>query len=285
MQSVVLHWYAEHARPLPWRTGETTAWGILLSEVMAHQTQVQRAAAAWSDWIARWPTPADLAAASPAEALRMWDRLGYPRRALWLHAAAQRITAQHDGRVPTDEVALRALPGVGEYTAAAVLAFAYGQRIAVLDVNVRRVYARLFAGEAGPTGGITNNEREHATALLPPEPAQAALYSQAVMEFGALVCTARSPRCDDCPLAAQCAWLQAGRPAGEARRRQAKFAGSDRQCRGAILAVVRAAVDPVPRSSLEAAWQDALRRERCLDSLLGDGLRAEHPDGSFALPA
>ncbi len=281
----MLRWYKTAQRELPWRAPSTDAWGVYVSEVMAQQTQVDRVATAWLTWMERWPNPAALAASPAAEVLRAWDRLGYPRRALWMHAAATRMVEQHGGVVPDSADELRALPGVGEYTAAAVLAFAYGQRIPVLDVNVRRVHARVFFGTEQPRPSITNEEREHHERFLPEDAQTAAELSQAVMEFGALVCTARDPQCGGCPIARHCAWLQAGSPRAEqASRKQARFAGSDRQCRGAIMRVLRDAHGPVPLSKIEAAWADALQRQRALDSLVSDGLVVPLARNKYSLP-
>ena len=281
----ILAWYEGRRRDLPWRAPGTDAWGIYLSEVMAQQTQVDRVAVAWQAWMERWPTPAALAAASPAQVLRQWDRLGYPRRALWLHAAARRIVDEHGGEVPRDEAALRALPGCGEYTAAAVRAFAFGERTPVLDVNVRRVHARLFDGVAAPRSAITRAEREHHERFLPGDAQVAATLSQAVMEFGALQCTAREPDCPTCPLADRCAWLAAGRPAAPGGRpRQGRFEGSDRQCRGALMRLLREAAGGVTASALEAVWADALQRQRCLDGLVADGLVVPLPRRRYTLP-
>jgi A/G-specific adenine glycosylase len=252
---------------------------------MLQQTQVTRVLPAWTAWMGRWPTPAALAADAPGEAVRQWGRLGYPRRALRLHAAATAIVERHGGAVPDDAVVLRALPGVGEYTAAAVLAFAYGQRAAALDTNVRRVLARLVGGIAQPPAALTAAERHRAEALLPADDAAAALWSIAVMELGALVCTARAPACDRCPVADACGWLGAGRPApsGPARPGQ-RFAGTDRQVRGLLLAVLRDAPGPVPPDALVATWADGLQRDRALDGLVADGLVEPLPDGRFQLP-
>lgn len=252
---------------------------------MAQQTQVERVAPIWRAWIKRWPNAAALAAAKPADVLRAWDRLGYPRRALWMHQAATQMVARHGGRVPRDEMELRALPGVGEYTAAAIRAFAYGQRAVVLDVNVRRVHARLFFGTESPAASITNSEREHHERFLPQDDESASTLSQAVMEFGALVCTAKNPACTHCPVRKQCAWAKAGFPASSApKRHQPKFDGTDRQCRGALMHVLRTAHGPVQHSTLEAAWADALQRERCLDGLVADGLVVPLARKRFALP-
>lgn len=288
MQKVVqqvLRWYAGQARALPWRAPGTTPWGVFVSEVMAQQTQVARVVEAWPRWLERWPTPAALAADSPAEAVRAWGGLGYPRRGLWLHAAARVMVDQHGGQVPQSDAELRALPGVGQYTAAAVRAFAYGQRVPVLDVNVRRVHARHFMGSAMPTPSITKAELEHHERFLPQDPQVAARLSQAVMEFGSLVCSVRQPACTTCPLRSSCAWLAAGSPAPEAPpRRAARYEGSDRQCRGALLRALREAGGPVTASALEAVWAEALQRQRCLESLIADGLVERQPRQRFALP-
>ena len=208
----VLSWYARHARDLPWRAPGATPWSVLVSEIMLQQTPVARVWPEYLRWIARWPTPAALAAEPAGEAIRQWGRLGYPRRALRLHETATILTARHGGKVPADRDTLLALPGIGSYTAAAVASFAFGQRHAVLDTNVRRVLARLVAGQPRAAAAPSVAERRLAESLLPAEPAVAARWSVAVMELGALVCTAASPRCDTCPVAGDCAWLAAGRP-------------------------------------------------------------------------
>ena len=208
----VLAWYARHARDLPWRAPGATPWSVLVSEIMLQQTPVARVLPEYLRWIARWPTPAALAAEPAGEAIRQWGRLGYPRRALRLHETATILTRGHGGMVPADRDALLALPGIGSYTAAAVASFAFGQRHAVLDTNVRRVLARLVAGRPTAAAAPSVAERRLAESLLPAEPAVAARWSVAVMELGALVCTTASPRCSTCPVARDCAWLAAGRP-------------------------------------------------------------------------
>jgi A/G-specific adenine glycosylase len=282
----VVSWFEVHRRELPWRSEQRTPWGVLVSEVMLQQTPVTRVVPAWEAWMDRWPTPGALAGDPPGEAVRQWARLGYPRRALNLHAAACVITDTHGGVVPEDESALRALPGVGEYTAAAVRAFAFGRRSVVLDTNVRRVLARAVGAAERPAPHLTSTERARATALVPGGDAEAVLWSAAVMELGALVCTATSPGCQRCPLLARCAWVRAGRPAydGPAHRVQ-RFAGTDRQARGALLAVLRQREDPVPRSELERAWTiDARQRDRALDGLVADGLVEPIEQDRFRLP-
>ncbi|MEV5410921.1 A/G-specific adenine glycosylase [Thermopolyspora sp. NPDC052614] len=284
LREPILNWYAEKARDLPWRRPDATPWGILVSEIMLQQTPVARVLPVWEVWMRRWPAPADLAAEPPGEAVREWGRLGYPRRALNLHACARAIVAEHDGRVPSEYERLRALPGIGDYTAAAVASFAYGGRHAVLDTNVRRVLARAVQGVEYPPKTTTAAERRLAESLLPA--VDAPRWAVAVMELGALVCTARSPRCADCPIAARCAWRLAGRPAhdGPPRRGQT-YAGTDRQCRGRLLAVLRQAHGPVPKPALDVVWDDAVQRERALDGLIADGLAEVLDDGTYRLPA
>jgi len=279
-------WYAASARDLPWRRPGTGAWPILVSEVMLQQTPVARVLPAYHDWLARWPTPAALAAATPADAVRQWGSLGYPRRAIRLHAAAQTIAGGHDGDVPRTLAELLALPGVGSYTAAAVASFAYGQRHPVLDTNVRRVLARIADGREHPAGSSASvAETELARSLLPPaEGNRSARWSVALMELGALVCTSARPACGDCPVAAQCAWRRIGNPAGPAPRRAQRYEGSDRQARGAILAALRAATGPLPPAAIDACWPQPEQRSRVLASLISDGLVTRLPDGSTALP-
>jgi A/G-specific adenine glycosylase len=281
----VLDWYGANARDLPWREAATTPWAVLVSEVMLQQTPVARVLPVYAEWLTRWPTPAALAAVPAGEAVRMWGRLGYPRRALRLHECATAITDRHDGVVPADVGTLLELPGVGAYTARAVAAFAHGQRVPVVDTNVRRVVARAVdgAGEAGTPSTV--RDLAAVEALLPPENATAARFSVAMMELGALVCTARSPRCAECPIQALCAWRLAGSPpyTGPVARPQG-FAGTDRQVRGLLMAVLRDAHSPVPQHHLDAVWPDAVQRSRALDGLVTDGLVDLVGANEYSLP-
>ncbi|MGI8523573.1 MAG: A/G-specific adenine glycosylase [Nocardioides sp.] len=280
----VLRWYDAHARDLPWRRTTASAWSVLVSEFMLQQTPVARVLPVHEAWLERWPGPADLAAEPTGEAVRAWGRLGYPRRALRLHAAACRIVEQHGGEVPTTYAELVTLPGVGDYTAAAIAAFAHGRREVVLDTNVRRVLARARSGVEFPGASVTRAERDLAAALLPDDEPTAATWSVAVMELGALVCTASSPACPVCPIAHACAWRAAGSPPydGPPRRGQA-WAGTDRQCRGRLLGLVRDAHGAVTAHRLEAAWERPEQRDRCLAGLVADGLLAR-TDAGYALP-
>lgn len=282
----VLEWYAVSARDLPWRRPDATPWGIFVSEIMLQQTPVVRVEPVWREWLERWPTPAALAAEAPGEAVRAWGRLGYPRRALRLHSAAVAMSERHAGAVPATEAELLSLPGVGTYTAAAVATFAFGERTTVVDTNVRRVLARVVGGEEYAAPSPTRAELTVAAGLVPADAAEARTWSVAVMELGAIVCTARAPRCSDCPVADLCAWQLAGRPAyrGPARKGQA-WAGTDRQLRGALLAVLRESPTPVARSALEALSDNEIQRERCLDSLVADGLVEPLSGDRFRLPA
>ena len=207
---------------------------------MLQQTPVARVLPVYDTWMERWPTPASLAASPVGDAIRAWGRLGYPRRATRLHAAATVITEQHHGTVPDTYDTLRSLPGVGDYTASAVLAFAFGRRQPVLDTNVRRVLARVVTGAEFPPNAVTAAERSVALSLLPEDEPTAATWSVALMELGALVCTAAAPACASCPVRAGCAWRLAGHPAydGPPRRGQA-WEGTDRQCRGRLMALAR----------------------------------------------
>ncbi|HWU32740.1 MAG TPA: A/G-specific adenine glycosylase [Marmoricola sp.] len=278
----VLAWYAANARELPWREPDVSPWAVLVSEIMLQQTPVNRVLPVYEAWMEAWPTPADLAADAPGEAVRAWGRLGYPRRALRLHASAVAIVERHDGQVPSDIEELRALPGIGDYTAAAVATFAFGQSHAVLDTNVRRVLERVVGGEEFPQPSLTKPERERAVNLLPQE--DAPTWSVAVMELGALVCTATSPKCTGCPLHNFCTWRLAGKPAYDGAPRKAQtYAGTDRQCRGRLLAIVRDAPGSVSASALVRAWNLDDQRDRALASLLADGLVVEDGD-RYRLP-
>jgi A/G-specific adenine glycosylase len=280
----VLDWYGEQARDLPWRRPGASPWAVLVSEFMLQQTPVARVLPVYAAWLDRWPAPALLAACAPGEAVREWGRLGYPRRALRLHATAQVLTERHAGQVPSSVAELRELPGVGSYTAAAVASFAFGQRHAVLDTNVRRVLARLAAGEQYPARATSAAEVALAQALLPKADRQAARWSVAIMELGALVCTAARPHCAACPVATACRWRQAGSPDGIRPAGQPRYEGSDRQCRGRLLAALRAAGSPVPAAELAAQWPESAQRARALDGLVADGLAEPLADGRFALP-
>lgn len=283
--TAVISWYDEKARDLPWRGPDVTPWGVLVSEVMLQQTPVVRVLPVWQEWMARWPTPSDLASAPLGDVLRAWGRLGYPRRALRLHETAQVVTERYAGTVPATEAQLGTLPGIGRYTAAAVAAFAYGAHTAPVDTNIRRVLARVVTGVALPAPSATAAEWALAEACLP-SPELSPQWNIAVMELGALICTQRTPRCDQCPLATTCTWRARGYPPydGPPRPRQA-WHGTDRQARGAILAALRHT--PVAhRNVLLATWSDPTQAARALAGLVTDGLAVEDvATGEVSLPS
>ena len=279
----VFDWFAHNARELPWRD-DASAWAVMVSEFMLQQTPVARVLPVFAVWMERWPTPAALAGDPPGEAVRAWGRFGYPRRALRLHAAAVAIVSEHGGEVPSDHDALLALPGVGSYTAAAIASFAFGQRHVVLDTNVRRVFARVCDGIAFPGLSVTAAERLSALHLLPGE-SEAGRWAAGTMELGAIVCTARSPRCEECPVQDLCRWRALGYPAFDGPKRPTQaYDGTDRQCRGRILQLLRDASGPVGKHAIDLVWDKADQRERAFDGLVADGLVERVGESDFALP-
>ena len=280
--NAVLTWFRANGRDLPWRDGQTTAWGVLVSEVMLQQTPVARVEPVWREWMERWPSPRDLAAAGQADAVRAWGRLGYPRRAARLWECARVLVDRHGGAVPSEFEDLLELPGVGDYTAAAVMSFAHGARAVVIDTNVKRVLARVWGGDEFPRPGVTAVERALAARLAPVDAERASEWAVASMELGAVVCTARSPRCDACPIAANCAWRAAGYPAsGLVKRPSQAWHGTDRQVRGRILEALRAAPEPVALVGIDGVQHDQFAR--ALASLLDDGLVTASAHGTYSL--
>ena len=285
--NIVNQWFVAHGRDLPWRRAGFSAWGTLVSEIMLQQTPVARVIPRLDEWLQRWPDPAALAAVPSGEAVRAWNRLGYPRRALYLHAAAVAITQHHDGIVPRRVDQLLTLPGIGDYTARAVAVFAYGDRHPVVDTNVRRVIARAIDGKAEAGPPMARRDLAAMEALLPADLEGARIFNAGAMELGAIVCTARAPRCDQCPLAEVCAWRSTGYPAyvGVRKMVQKKFEGSDRQVRGLILAQLRASDVPVAAAELDTVWADDAQRARALAGLIADGLVAGSPSEGYELPS
>jgi A/G-specific adenine glycosylase len=275
----VLVWYKKNKRDLPWRN--TDAWGVLVSEIMLQQTPVARVLPVYNEWMKRWPTPADLAAATPAQVITAWGRLGYPRRALRLHECAKVISTRHKGRIPETQSELRELPGIGDYTSAAIIAFAFEGRSLVLDINIRRVFARVIDGVEVPTAAPTKSEREKREELIPSKNPH--LWAAATMELGALICTAKNPKCGQCPLADQCIWRSLDYPRSDQPKRTQSWHGTDRQCRGVIVQALRD--NPVlNKKEIMQLWDVPSQVEKALLTLLEDGLLVEQKGQRFSLP-
>ena len=286
LSPAVIDWYRDNKRDLPWRRNGFGAWGILVSEFMLQQTPVARVIPRLDEWLALWPTAAALATASPGDALRAWKSLGYPRRALALHACATTITRQHAGHVPDSIDDLLVMPGIGDYTARAIAAFAHGQRHPVVDTNVRRVVARVINGFAEPPPPRAKTDLAEMDRLLPDDPPSSVDFNAGMMELGAIVCVARAPRCDICPIRNICKWRAAGYPkySGPRRAAQKKYEGSDRQVRGLLLALLRESSVCLSRNQLDRVWIDGLQRDRALAGLVADGLVERTSCGKYTLP-
>jgi A/G-specific adenine glycosylase len=289
-QAALLAWSDAHRRDLPWRRTRDP-WAVLVSEVMLAQTQAERVVPHFETFLRRWPTPASCAAATPGEVISAWNGLGYYRRALWLHRSAGAIVERHGGSVPDDLDDLLALPGVGPYTARAVLAFAYDRPVGVVDTNAARVLARAAAGRrlnASEVQSLADASVEGGGWV----------WNQAMLDLGATVCTARRPACSGCPVGTAagrrpvCRWADGGGPdpavaSAGVSRGQPRFAGSDRQGRGRLVAHLSAGAPPIPPGDLAeaAGWSgEPARAAAVADRLVRDGLLVRLPDGALALP-
>jgi A/G-specific adenine glycosylase len=266
LASKLISWFDKNKRDLPWRS--TTPWGVFVSEFMLQQTPVNRVIPIWNQWMDRWPTPQALARAPKPEVIKAWGGLGYPRRAIRLYESAKLIAHNHGGKVPRERAELLALPGVGDYTAAAIAAFAYGEPTLVLDINIRRFFGRYFDGVEYPTSSPSLAERKIRSELIPKN--RGDTWAAATMEFGALLCTSRAPLCDRCFLATDCAWNAAGFPRSEIKR-QPSFVGSDRQCRGVVMKHLREN-SSASRTQLKKLWHEDSQLEKAIATLLDDGL-------------
>ena len=275
----VLAWYKKNKRDLPWRN--TDAWGVLVSEIMLQQTPVARVLPIYIEWMKRWPTPAALAAATPAQIITAWGRLGYPRRALRLHECAKVISTQYKGRIPDTQSELRELPGIGDYTSAAIIAFAFDERSLVLDINIRRLFARVIDGVEVPTAAPTKSERRAREELIPTKNPH--VWAAATMELGALICTAKNPKCGQCPLADQCIWRSLDYPLSDQPKRTQSWHGTDRQCRGVIVQALRENPS-LAKKEIMQLWDVPSQVEKALLTLLEDGLLVEQKGQRFSLP-
>jgi len=279
LEKPITQWFAKNKRDLPWRT--TTPWGVMVSEFMLQQTPVARVLPKWNEWMERWPTPAELAIATPAQVITAWGRLGYPRRALRLHESAKIIARDFNNEVPESEEVLRSLPGIGDYTAAAISAFAFGANTLVMDVNIRRVLVRVLDGKEHPTSSPTVRERESRLAILPRRNADN--WAAATMELGALICTSKNPSCNDCPIISQCRWRKNGYPQSELVRKSQDWHGTDRKCRGTIVQALREN-ESLTLSAIKKLWPEESQVEKALETLLTDHLIEEHSRSRFRLP-
>ena len=279
LEKPITQWFAKNKRELPWRA--TTPWGVMVSEFMLQQTPVARVLPKWIEWMERWPTPAELAKATPAQVITAWGRLGYPRRALRLHESAKIIARDFENEVPDSEEVLRSLPGIGDYTAAAISAFAFGANTLVMDVNIRRVLVRVLDGKEHPTSNPTVRERESRLAILPRRNADN--WAAATMELGALICTSKNPSCNDCPIISQCKWRKNGYPQSELVRKSQDWHGTDRKCRGTIVQALRES-ESLTASAIKKLWPDESQVEKALETLLADNLIEEHSRSRFRLP-
>jgi A/G-specific adenine glycosylase len=279
LEKPITQWFAKNKRELPWRT--TSPWGVMVSEFMLQQTPVARVLPKWNEWMARWPTPVELAKATPAQVITAWGRLGYPRRALRLHESAKIIARDFNNEVPESEEVLRSLPGIGDYTAAAISAFAFGANTLVMDVNIRRVLVRALDGKEYPTSSPTVRERESRLAILPSRNADN--WAAATMELGALICTSKNPSCNDCPIISQCKWRKNGYPQTELVRKSQDWHGTDRKCRGTIVQALREN-ESLTLSAIKKLWPEESQVEKALETLLADHLIEEHSRSRFRLP-
>jgi A/G-specific adenine glycosylase len=275
----VFTWYKENKRDLPWR--HCDPWGVLVSEIMLQQTPVARVLPIYIQWMKRWPSAASLATATPAEVITAWGRLGYPRRALRLHECAKVITGQYQGVVPKTEKELRELPGIGEYTSAALVAFAFNGRSLVLDINIRRLFSRVIDGVEVPKAAPTKSERIAREKLIPVRDPH--IWAAATMELGALICTAKKPQCGQCPLADQCMWRSLDYPLSDQPKRSQTWHGTDRQCRGVIVQALREN-SVLQKKEIMLLWDVPSQVEKALLTLLEDGLVVSMKGQHFSLP-
>ena len=280
LEKPIVNWFKRNKRDLPWRT--TTPWGVMVSEYMLQQTPVSRVLPKWIEWMERWPTPADLAQATPAQVITAWGRLGYPRRALRLHAAAQIIAEDFNNEVPEDEFTLQQLPGIGQYTAAAIAAFAFDQRTLVMDVNIRRVLTRVIDGNEHPKPAPTSRERARRLALLPEKNAH--IWTAATMELGAMVCTSKNPKCELCPVISACNWRKNGYPKSDLIRKSQDWHGTDRKCRGTIVQALREN-ESLTENAIKKLWPEESQVEKALKTLQEDLLIEAISRKRYRLPA
>ena len=280
LRAAVLEWYRPRRHAYAWRRGRRNAYRTLVSEVMLQQTQAGRVEPIFEAFVARFPRVEALAAASRAEVLQVWSGLGYNRRAVALHEAARSIVGDHGGRVPRNVDALVQLPGVGPYTAAAVASIGYGDAVAALDGNVRRVAARAIRGaepDEVPTADLTSDAQAWLDPTAPGE------WNQAIMDIGRLYCRP-APRCEDCPLAPRCRFRGAGRAGRPSGRRQSRFEGSPRQVRGAVVRELRSVRSASAEALAERTGHTSTEVATAAAALTAEGIIERTRSGRFRLP-
>ena len=266
LEKPILNWFKKNKRDLPWR--DTSPWGVMVSEYMLQQTPVNRVLPKWNEWMQRWPTPKDLAKATPAQVITAWGRLGYPRRALRLHAAAQIIAEDFNNKVPEDQETLQLLPGIGEYTAAAIAAFAFEQRSLVMDVNIRRLLVRAIDGEEHPKPTATAREK----ARQPRDICQPRTLTYGLLQqwsLAHLFAHQRIPSCELCPIISQCQWRKNGYPKTDLVRKSQDWHGTDRKCRGTIVQALREN-ESLTESAIKKLWPEESQVEKALKTLSDD---------------
>lgn len=278
------------------RSPAVSAWGTLVFEVMSQQTPIARVQPVWLAWMERWPEVGDVATASAADILVAWDRLGYPSRALRLRKCAQAVCEHYEGHMPSSYEELLSLPGIGPYTASAVASFHFHLPVPVLDTNIRRVLGRVFVGVERPQSSAPRREElELAASLLPDDGDEAAAWNVSVMEFGALVCTARSARCEVCPLLDVCQWRDAGYPLSKVKRSTQAWVGTDRQARGLVMKLLRDRHRASDSAARHASYEEILaaatlaeaepdQAVRVVEGLVKDGLICRVGTDTFSLP-
>ena len=279
LEKPIVNWFRKNKRDLPWRN--TSPWGVMVSEYMLQQTPVSRVLPKWIEWMDGWPTPKDLAKATPAEVITAWGRLGYPRRSLRLHEAAKIISEDFGNQIPEDEVTLQLLPGIGQYTSAAIAAFAFQAHTLVMDVNIRRVLTRVIDGNEYPNPAPHQMEKASRQALLPTKNGH--IWAAATMELGALICTSRKPKCDECPVISQCKWRKNGYPKSELIRKSQGWHGTARKCRGTILQALREN-ESLTENAIKKLWPDVSQVERAIETLLDDLLIQVIHHNRYRLP-
>ena len=279
LEKEIISWFEINKRDLPWRSA--TPWGVMVSEFMLQQTSVVRVLPKWNEWMQRWPSPHDLSIAPTADVITAWGRLGYPRRALRLHEASKVIVRDFNGVIPSTQEELRSLPGVGEYTAAAIASFAFNQQALVLDINIRRLFARVIDGVEFPTPAPTTKERNARQGLIPIKDAH--IWAAGTMELGALICTSRRPKCELCPVKSHCSWSKKNYPKSEQVRKGQGWHGTDRKCRGIIIQALREN-SFLNENQLKALWKEDSQVEKALVTLVKDGL-IEKNMKAYSLPS